>query len=274
MTRPDEHTDSDPDAAALEERHPDDVISAAVPYRVSHRGAGKAAEYDHDFWSFGSAKFQSWTIERRLLARVFDELLAAPPERALDFACGTGRVLAELEQRVPATVGIDVSPEMLAIAGRRCTRSRLICADVTSGAEASPQLDRPFDLVTSFRFFLNAEPGLRRASLQWLHGHLSPQGRLVANFHLNPNSLRGLYLRARWRGHRRVPMLSIGEIERLLAEAGFAIVDVQGYEYLPYRRDGAALALPHLRARVEDLLFARPGLRRVAGCHLVVARPV
>lgn len=243
-----------------------------MPYRISHRGADKAADYDHDFWTFGAAKAQNWAIERRLLERVFDSVLPAPPQRAVDFACGTGRVLAELEARVPETYGIDVSPEMLAIARERCPGSQLICRDVTTSTEPI-ELGGPVDLVTSFRFFLNAEPALRRAALAWIRDALSPDGRLVANFHLNPNSLRGMYLRLRLFRRRRMPMLSPRDIAELLADCGFVIEDVQGYEYLPYRREGARLIAPRLRARVEDALsgwrFARP----LAGCHLVVARP-
>lgn len=174
---------------------------------------------------------------------------------------------------MPHTYGIDVSADMLAIAGRRCTRSRLICVDVTRPDAPAPELDGPLDVVTAFRFFLNAEPLLRRQVLDWIRDRLAPQGRLVANFHLNPNSLRGSYLRARCRGVHRMPMLSPREIGRLLRDSGFVVEDVQGYEYLPYRRDGSDLIAPRLRARIEDALLARSLPRAVAGCHLVVARP-
>jgi SAM-dependent methyltransferase len=245
-----------------------------MPYRVSHRGADKAADYDHDFWAFGTAKAQNWHIERRLLERVFDAVLPAPPQRAVDFACGTGRVLAELEARVPDTYGIDISPEMLAIARERCPGSKLICRDVTTSTEPL-DLGGPVHVVTSFRFFLNAEPALRRAALAWIHDNLSPDGRLVANFHLNPNSLRGTYLRIRlFRRRSRLPMLSLREIAALLADCGFAVEHVQGYEYLPYRRAGARLIAPRIRARVEGAMSGSRLVRPFAGCHLVVARPV
>ena len=50
---------------------------------------------------------------------------------------------------------IDVSPDMLALAGARCPRARLIRGDVTTTPGLAPG---PFDLITAFRFFLNAEP--------------------------------------------------------------------------------------------------------------------
>jgi SAM-dependent methyltransferase len=248
-------------------------LSPKVPYRTSHRGADKAADYDHDFWTPGSAKAQNWAIERRLLDRAFRAVLPAAPQRAVDFACGTGRVLAELETRLPETFGIDVSPDMLAIARERCPQSKLICRDVTR-TDDPVDIGGLVDLVTAFRFFLNAEPGLRRAALTWIRANLTPDGRLIANFHLNPYSLRGTYLRVRLIGRFRMPTLSVGDVTRLLAASGFVVEDVQGYEFLPYRRDGAHLLAPRARAWIENRLAGTRILRGIAGCHLVVARPV
>ncbi len=250
--------------------HPAD--NRRIDYRNSHLGSAKAREYDRDFWSDSSAKGLDWALERRLLEQVFTHSLVAPPRRALDFACGTGRVLAELELRVAETVGIDVSEAMLDIARVRCRSSQLIRADVTS-ADAVLDLGGPIDLATSFRFFLNAEPELRTAALHWIRSVLEPDGRLVVNFHLNPASLRGRYLRARWRGESREAMLSPTEADRLLRANGFEVVECLGYEFLPYRRDGARLLAPRLRARVESALVGRPSLLQWAGCFLVVARP-
>ncbi len=68
-------------------------------------------------------------------------------------------------------------------------------------------------------------------------------------------------------------MLSPGDITRLLTDSGFVVEDIQGYEYLPYRRDGARLVAPRLRARIENRLAGARSIRGIAGCHLVVARP-
>jgi hypothetical protein len=105
-----------------------------------------------------------------------------------------------------------------------------------------------------------------------MRAQLSPRGRLVVNFHLNPYSLRGTYLRARWAGDRRTPMLSTGEISRLMWTVGLSVESVRGYEYLPYRRQGSTLLAPRARAGVERALLHVPVARAVAGCHLVVAR--
>jgi SAM-dependent methyltransferase len=190
---------------------------------------------------------------------------------ALDFACGTGRVLGYLESRVPVTFGVDISAEMVELARPRCGRSRFYLQDVLQPPRADLPAD--LDLITAFRFFLNAEPELRRAALRFMHGRLRPTGALVANFHLNPLSLRGRYLRARWHGRRREPMLSPADVERLLAAERFEPVAWYGYEYLPYRRAGERMIAPRLRRQVETWLLDRTAVRGHAGSFLVVARP-
>jgi SAM-dependent methyltransferase len=243
--------------------------AAQAGYRESHLGRGKALDYDQGFWSTNSAKSLDWALEQRLLDLVFARHLFPPPTRAVDFACGTGRVLAYLETRVNDTTGVDVSPDMLAIARERCRRSRLLQQDVTV---ARPEgFDGSIQLVTAFRFFLNAEPALRRAGLAWIRSVLTPDGHLVANFHLNPRSLRGTYLRMRWMGRRLTPMLSPADVERLLTEAGFDLVARYSYQFLPFRREGAHLAVAPLRRWIEGMLVGRRILGRVGGAFLVVA---
>ena len=239
-------------------------------YRDSHLDAAKAQDYDAGFWRSGTAKAVNWELEQQLLDLVFDRHLPRRPEHAVDFACGTGRVLQYLEHRVPTTTGIDVSAEMLKLTGQRCSRSALIRCDVTRGE--SPDVRGDVDLVTTFRFLLNAEPSLRVDALRWIRSVLGPGGYLVANFHLNPLSLRGRYLRLRWRGQPVIPMLSPAEARSLLAAAGFTTVACYGYEYLPYRRDGESLVAPRLRQRLEGALLDRPRLAGVGGAFIMAAR--
>ena len=236
-------------------------------YRDSHRGTVKAEEYDRGFAPGASAKWLAWETERRLLDRVLERHVERPVRGAVDFACGTGRVLGYLTERVPRCTGVDVSPEMLAIAARRCPGATIVRADVTCGEVVRP--DHPVDLVTAFRFFLNAEPELRRQALGWIRGQLADGGVLAANFHLNPHSARGTYLRAR--GLRGQPMMSLPEAERLLTGAGLRVRARYGYEYLPYRRDGERVRLPRLRRLTDRALAARPRLAPVAGSFLLVA---
>jgi SAM-dependent methyltransferase len=242
-----------------------------VGYRMAHRDADHARDYDRDFWSPSSAKGLNWQIEQRILDLTFERHLHPAPLRAVDFACGTGRVLQYLESRVNETIGIDVSAQMLALARPRCSRSRLVQHDVT--VTPLRDLPHPIDLVTAFRFFLNAEPTLQRDGLAWIRSVLRPDGVLVANFHLNPASLRGRYLRMRWAGQQRMPMLTPRAVDDMFTDAGFDIVARYGYEYLPYRREGSRLWAPGLRRRLEMVLLDKPRIVALGGAFIVVARP-
>lgn len=235
-------------------------------YRTTHLGAGKAADYDSGFFQPGTLKHLEWDLERRLLQRTVARLR---PGRVLDFACGTGRVLQFWQLQGVTPTGLDVSPDMLALAQEKVPNARRFRADVTHGPD--PLAGEQFDVISAFRFFLNAEPELRAAVLAWMRGHLRPDGRLVANFHLNPRSSRGAYLRAR--RLKGQPMLSQEEVVELLGTAGFELEELVGYSFLPFRRDGARLLAPAHRLRFEHAVISRGWSPRRAGSFYVVARP-
>jgi SAM-dependent methyltransferase len=241
---------------------------APSSYRDSHLGAAKARSYDEDLWDLRAAKGLDWLVEQRLLADILRSGRSPAPCSAADFACGTGRVLEFLGRYLPAPVGIDVSPDMLARAGARCPRARLIRGDVTTTPGLAPG---PFDLITAFRFFLNAEPSLRSDVLAWMRASLQPRGLVVANFHLNPASLRGIYLRLRMDPAERVSMMGIAEARRLFTDHGFTVRQILGYSYLPYRRDGRNLWVPDARRIAEMIMAGSKILQPTAGSFLIVA---
>jgi SAM-dependent methyltransferase len=246
------------------------MAPAPGSYRESHLGAAKALSYDEDLWDPGAAKGLDWLVEQRLLADILGSVRSSAPGSVADFACGTGRVLEFLGRYFPAPVGIDVSPDMLALARARCPRARLILGDVTATPGLAPG---PFDLITAFRFFLNAESPLRGEVLTWMRAALRPGGVVVANFHLNPASLRGMYLRARMNPAERIPMMGIADARRLFSGNGFTVRQILGYSYLPYRRDGRNLRGPSARRRAEMIMAGSKSLQRVAGSFLMVAAP-
>jgi O-antigen/teichoic acid export membrane protein/SAM-dependent methyltransferase len=237
-------------------------------YRASHLGAEKALSYDEDLWDPQAAKGLDWLVEQQLLADIIRTSVAPLPQAVADFACGTGRVLEFLCRHFPSPVGIDISPDMLALAHDRCPQATVILGDVTSSPGLAPG---PFDLITAFRFFLNAEPDLRGEVLAWMRGSLRPGGMVVANFHLNPLSLRGAYLRARMTPSARPPMMSAKDAGQLFAAHGFAVRRILGYSFLPYRRAGQTLLAPTARRGVEMRLAGTKALRPVAGSFLLVA---
>jgi demethylmenaquinone methyltransferase / 2-methoxy-6-polyprenyl-1,4-benzoquinol methylase len=135
---------------------------------------------------------------------------AAPDQRVLDVASGTGAVAIELARRYGCSVvGIDQSAEMLA-AGRR----RVAAADVgelvrleQGQAESLPFEDESFDAVT-FTYLLRYvdDPA---ATLRELARVLRPGGRLASlEFFVPPNPL----ARAAWELYVRVGLPLAGSV--------------------------------------------------------------
>jgi SAM-dependent methyltransferase len=253
-------------------KRPAQVTEVAEPrsYRQSHLGAEKARSYDEDLWDTRAAKGLDWLIEQQLLADALPNAVPHGASSAADFACGTGRVLEFLNRYFPSPVGIDISADMLALARTRCPRAVLILGDITTAHDLAPG---PFDLITAFRFFLNAEPSLRSQVLAWMGRSLRPGGVVIANFHLNPVSLRGMYLRLRMSRATRPSMMSINDACRLFEAHAFTVRRILGYSFLPYRRDGRTQLAPAARRAVETRLAGNGALLPVAGSFLVVATP-
>ena len=244
------------------------MAPAPSSYRESHLGAAKARSYDEDLWDPRAAKGLDWLVEQRILAGILRSVGSSAPGSVADFACGTGRVLEFLDRYFPAPVGIDVSPDMLALARARCPRAKLILGDVTTMPSLAPG---PFDIITAFRFFLNAESPLRSEVVAWMRDSLQPGGLVVANFHLNPASLRGMYLRLRMNPAERVPMMGIADARRLFADNGFTVRQILGYSYLPYRRDGRNLWGAAARRTAEMSMAGSKIFQPVAGSFVMMA---
>ncbi len=233
-------------------------------YRLSHLDPTTADRYDHDLWDPTTARGLEWVLEQGILSA----LLAGRPQPrvAIDFACGTGRVLQFLAERAPEVIGVDISAAMLEVARRHCPEARLVEGDVT----VNPDLvTEQADIVTAFRFLLNAEPPLRSAALEWMRDRLAPGGVLIVNFHRNPRSLRGRYLRLR--DAPDVNLVGVSQACRLLANHGLRVRHVRGYSYLPYRRDGSRLIAPRLRRRVEARLATAEMLPKLGSAFMVLA---
>ena len=191
-----------------------------------------AASSYEKFYIRGTSDEAIWSIEQEFLADFFERHRSMWPACAyLDFACGTGRVISFMETRVATSRGIDVSPEMLKIAAAKVQRSELICADITKEA-----LPGPYDLITAFRFFLNAEPDLRVIIMKALASQLRDENsRLVFNNHGNPFS----YKAVAWPFHRLRQLingrpatgnyLTDKEIRALLIAADLELVERSGY---------------------------------------------
>ena len=229
-------------------------------YSQRFQEATAAAEYEA-FYTPGTPDHAIWTHERKILT----DLLARhrrhwPVCNYLDFACGTGRVNEFMESRVSTSRGMDISSEMLRLAAAKLQRSELICTDITR----SDVPEGMYDLITAFRFFLNAEPPLRVAVIRALALRLkNAESMLVLTNHGNPFS----YKAAMWPIHRTRQLLfgrrSAGnylthmEIKHLLDESDLQIVE----------RFGCGLISPRLfkiAPSTADLIERRFGCGEVA----------
>ena len=221
-------------------------------YRLSHLAPEKGESYQRTF-SQNPYRRMMWRLERKALDRVERRFLAGRSLRHLDFACGTGRVLAHFAPKAAVSVGVDVSPSMLAVARKEAPGSELIEADLTANDVLG---GRAFDLITAFRFFPNAQPDLRVQVIRVLVDHLDAGGLLVFNNHKNLSSLRYRLARLIRRGGREG--MGPGEVRGLIDGAGLEIVRTFGYGFTPASDERRFLPIPVLRAIEAILSRVRP----------------
>lgn len=221
------------------------TTTSADDYRKSHLERGQ--DYDA---TLGESAFDDYMarVEAQRLEHVLTRVLPQKARRYLDFACGTGRVTRQVEEHVGESVGVDISASMLAEARRKCTRSTFHEADLTR----EPLALGRFDLVTSFRFFGNAQDELRVSALRALNGLLEDGGYLIINNHRNPNALQARLHRLT--GGEHGMDLTPKKLRRMLREAGFEIVWRTAIGFWIWR---SALAQEGLRSVTPQALRER-----------------
>lgn len=196
-------------------------------YRTTHIGPHSwAADYDARLFAPGSFDAQIWEREQRLLDRIVQEHV---PHRQsyLDFACGTGRVLACVEPRFETSVGLDISPTMLAVARQRVRTAALVEGDAT--IDHGVLAGRRFDFISAFRFFLNAQPSLRDAAMDFLAGALRDcDSRLLFNVHGNRYSTRAVVAAKAKFTREQFSSMSRREAIELAARHGLEVVEWYG----------------------------------------------
>jgi ubiquinone/menaquinone biosynthesis C-methylase UbiE len=244
-----------------------------------NRFQDQAAVAAYESKEYGAASYSSyvWQWQRPVVEQIIKTHQPGrnTPARLLDFACGTGRVLACVESLVDTAEGVDISENMVVLARSKCRRAQLKVGDILSQPEL---LQQGYDFITAFRFLLNVEPAMRRAALLKLRGVISqPDGLLVVNVHGNSRSLRHpAILWRRWR-ERSQPTdamlneMSPDEARTLLRECGFQVVRQFGFGILPptlYRTPLRGLA-----ARVDTLFAGDNPWRDCSIDMLFVCRP-
>lgn len=198
---------------------------AKISYRDSHKYQEKGAEYEAYYQNKAWQRFL-WSREQEILLQILEKYFTDIDVNLLDFACGTGRITEFLENRVKTSTGIDVSGSMLAVARKKLKRTEIIEADITAENILKP---RKFNLITAFRFFLNAEPELRSAVIRTLAELLDEGGYLVFNNHQNSGSP---WIRLRYAHYRKknpegiFNVMNIEQMKNLVEEAGLQIIEI------------------------------------------------
>jgi len=127
------------------------------------------------------------------------------PTRVLDAGCGTGRVAIELDRRGHQVVGIDLDPDMLAVAREKAPQLTWHQVDL---ADPGLELGQTFDLIVlAGNVLIFVSPGTEGQVIAGLARHLGPGGRLVAGYTLTPGGF------------------DVASHDRLAAQAGLDLED-------------------------------------------------
>lgn len=182
------------------------------------------------------AMYRSRDVLRR--RRLIHEALAIQPgERVLDVGCGPGFFAAELAGATGGdgvVVGIDASPQMLAVAARRCETLPNVSFR-QSDATRLPVDDGSFDVALCVQV-LEYVPDVP-AALAELNRALRPGGRVLVwdvdwttvSWHSADPARMERILRA-WDGHLAHPALP-RTLGSLMRQAGFADVHLTGHAF-------------------------------------------
>lgn len=203
--------------------------------------------------------------------------------RILDLGCGTGFFLAELEQRHPGAIGLDISHAMLKVSDQYVPNARLVTGD----AERLPFRRGCFDVV-----FCKGSLHHTRDHVGFLthcRKALKPDGVLIMSEPCNDNPLIRF---ARWALYKKSKHFDEGDegftrkgIVGLCEKAGFRVTKVKKYGVLAYTFAGFPDHLGVLRfvpgnalltrafIALDRLICAIPGLSLLGFHVVVVAEP-
>jgi len=172
--------------------------NAAPPERIREMFDRIAGVYD------GMNALISGLQEPRWRRRAVREAALSPGMRALDVACGTGKVTASLLRAVSpsgSVVGVDISTRMIERAMARIDRAGV--SFVVGDALQLPVADRSFDAAT-IAFGMRNLADYRRG-FEEMRRAVKPGGRVVCLEIARPRSWHGRVI-ARWFDHA-VPLI-------------------------------------------------------------------
>jgi ubiquinone/menaquinone biosynthesis C-methylase UbiE len=255
-----------------------------LDYRECHLQDESAQAY-RDVYAAGYYAAQWQQLESPWLSRVFAELKERGACSMLDIACGQGRITLHGAKYFERVCGIDISPAMLARAQQKLSDDEtLAAADVTFevGDVRTFTTDEPFDVVTAFRFFLNAEDDLRLDGLRSARRNIAPGGTFIANVHVASTSPLAMFYRISNAARRTLGKntssvrnaISVGQLRTMFASEGFRIDRIHRYSLLPRIGSVTDSFAERYLAGVDRLGKLIPGLSLLSQAFVVCASPM
>lgn len=219
--------------------------------------------YDGKAEHLYSVEGRNWHLQSRMALNLDTiDRFAPKPEgrrpRVLDIGCGTGFLLNELAQRDYEGIGIDLSPESVAIAQKRLEDLGVADRLQARVGSAYEPPEGPFDLITLTDVLEHLEDP--RACLRALRPQMAPGGLLVISTP-NRHSLSGVRraVAEKW------PQLGIklslapvdnwqtwGDLESHAASAGFVPASRGGIFFRPGGRVGSQIGRLYRIQAVRD----------------------
>ncbi len=194
-------------------------------YRDSHKDQWKKYEimYSKNYDNF------IWKLEQEVLSFVFKEM--NEKSLVLDFACWTWRITSFLEKKFNNIDWVDISNDMLSVAKTKTSKVTYYLWDITRQLN----LNKKYDIITAFRFFLNAEDKLRIDALKSIFKYLSKDWIFIFSNHWNKFSIRSIkiFLKKIIGIKKRNNELSHNKIKELLNTNWFKIKEYYPISFLP-----------------------------------------
>ena len=243
-----------------------------MDYRTSHQDPSKGRSYDESFSRYPYRRIV-WEWEKEVLIGIVHELFKEKSQlKYLDFACGTGRILGLLEKYMKESHGVDVSKSMLSVAKENIHHSNLHLCDLTK-EDKFPE--RNFDLITAFRFFLNAQQDLRESVLRVFGKIIKKDGYLIINIHMNKGCLLEKELRVyqalKGTQNSNLNSLAFQETKDMLSSFNFDVVQTFHYGVLPIYREEHKVFIQHID-RIERLCSSFPSFLQLSRYVIYVCR--
>ncbi|MFA5776875.1 MAG: class I SAM-dependent methyltransferase [Parcubacteria group bacterium] len=231
----------------------------------SKRGKGYDKKIENKFELF------IWELEKYFLKRIVSgNFRNLGKVSYMDFACGTGRIIEYLnkEFNFKEIIGIDTSFAMLEEAKKK-TNADFLCGNIV---ENKNLLDgKKFDLITSFRLFLNMEKENKGIILAELCKCLKDDGYLIINNHINRFSLLGIQFWIRKNLLKEkgkiINTATEKEFRKLLDESGFEIIKIEKFTVFPGRKK--IILLPEKILFKSELFLSKIPLIRNLGLNQI-----